>query len=116
MYNHRDDWENRFRLRYALDEPEADGTVEGAILRQTKGGGPDVDFARLEDQRVVSFQGGGEHLAGARLRIDWSLGYAKASEDRPDERYVEWQASDVLLREDISDPSKPNFTAVSAAD
>lgn len=115
MYNHRDDWENRFRLRYVLDEPGSDGIAEGAIRRQTKGGGPDVDYTRLEDQRVVSVQGGGEHLLGDRLQATWSAGYGRASEDRPDERYVEWQASDVLLRENISNPRKPQFSPVSSA-
>jgi TonB-dependent receptor len=115
MYNHRDDWENRFRLRYVLDEPNADGTVEGAIRRQTKGGGPDVKYTRLEDQRVLSLQGGGEHLVAERLQVNWSAGYGRASEDRPDERYVEWQASDVLMNEDISNPRKPRFTPVSAS-
>jgi TonB-dependent receptor len=115
MYNHRDDWENRFRLRYVLDEPNPDGTVAGAIRRQTKGGGPDVKYTRLEDQRVLSLQGGGEHLLAERLRVNWSAGYGRASEDRPDERYVEWQASNVVMTEDISDPRKPQFTPVAAA-
>lgn len=114
MYNHRDDWENRYRLRYVLDEPGADGIAEGSIRRQTKGGGPDMDYTRLEDQRVTSLQGGGDHLLVDRLQVSWSAGYGRASEDRPDERYVEWQASDVLLREDISDPGKPQFTPVSS--
>jgi TonB-dependent receptor len=113
MYNHRDDWENRYRLRYVLDEPDANGNVEGTIRRQTKGGGPDVKYTRLEDQRVLSFQGGGEHLLGERLSVDWSAGFARASEDRPDERYIEWQASDVPMSEDISNPGKPQFTPLS---
>lgn len=116
MYNHRNDWENRFRLRYALDEPGSDGTVVGNVRRQTKGGGPDVKYTRLEDQRVLFFQGGGEHLLANRIRVNWSAGYGRASEDRPDERYVEWQASDVLLQEDISNPGKPRFTALNAGD
>jgi TonB-dependent receptor len=112
MYNHRDDWENRYRLRYVLDEPGADGIAEGAVRRQTKGGGPDARYTRLEDQRVLTLLAGGEHLLGGRARVDWSAGYGRASEDRPNERYVEWQASDVALRADISDESRPNFTPV----
>lgn len=115
MYNHRDDWENRYRLRYVLDEPGPDGIAEGNVRRQTKGGGPDVRYTRLEDQRVLTLLGGGEHLLGDRVQLSWSAGYARASEDRPNERYVEWQASDVLLREDISDESRPNFTPVDAS-
>jgi len=115
MYTHRNDWENRYRLRYVLDEPDANGIVSGAVRRQTKGGGPGVDYTRLEDQRVLSLQTGGEHLLAERLKVTWSAGYGRASEDRPDERYVEWQASRVALQEDISDPRKPQFTPVSGA-
>ncbi len=112
MYNHRDDWENRWRLRYVLNEPDASGITTGAVRRQTKGGGPGVRYTRLEDQRVLSLQTGGEHLLAERLGISWSAGYGRASEDRPDERYVEWQASNVSIREDISNPNRPVFTPV----
>jgi TonB-dependent receptor len=37
LYNHRDDWENRFRLRYVLDEPDASGIQTGELRRQTQG-------------------------------------------------------------------------------
>jgi TonB-dependent receptor len=115
MYNHRDDWENRFRLRYVLGEPDANGVARANIRRQTKGGGPGVKYTRLEDQRVLSFQGGGEHLFAERFQMRWSASYGKASEDRPDERYIEWQASRVMMQEDISNPSKPNFTPLDAS-
>jgi TonB-dependent receptor len=115
MYTHRNDWENRYRLRYALNEPDANGIATGAVRRQTKGGGPGVDYTRLEDQRVLSLQSGGEHLLAERLKVTWTAGYGRASEDRPDERYVEWQASNVALQADISNPRKPQFTAVNSA-
>lgn len=115
MYNHRDDWENRFRLRYVLREPDANGVVRTNVRRQTKGGGPGVEYARLEDQRVLSLQTGGQHLLADLFQLSWSASYGKASEDRPDERYVEWQASNVMMREDISNPSKPNFTPLDAS-
>jgi len=119
MYNHRDDLENRWRLRYVLDEPNAQGVVENAeIRRQTKGGGDNSrnQNTRLEDQRVLSLTGGGEHLLASRYELEWSLGFARASEDRPDERYIAWRARNVPLRADISNPRKPNFSAVNAAD
>jgi TonB-dependent receptor len=119
MYNHRDDWENRWRLRYALGEPNAQGIVEEAeIRRQTKGGGDNdrTKNTRLEDQRVLSLNAGGEHLLAARYELEWAVGYARASEDRPDERYIEWRSRDVPIRADISDPRKPSFSAVNGSD
>jgi len=119
MYNHRDDWENRWRLRYALDEPNAQGIVEEAeIRRQTKGGGDNgrTKNTRLEDQRVLSLNAGGEHLLAARYELEWSAGYARASEDRPDERYIEWRSRDIPIRADISNPRKPSFSAVNDSD
>jgi TonB-dependent receptor len=118
MYNHRDDFENRWRLRYVLDEPNAQGIVEEAeIRRQTKGGGPGrPKNTRLEDQRVLSLNTGGDHLLGARYELGWSVGYARASEDRPDERYIEWRSRNVPIRTDVLNPGKPSFTAVDASD
>lgn len=116
MYNHRDDWENRYRLRYALDEPGADGVQEGVIRRQTKGGidNPRVRNTRLEDQRVQSHALSGDHLLG-RVQAQWSAAYARASEFRPDERYIEYEVSDVPIRADLSNPRKPAFAALDAA-
>ena len=44
-------------------------------------------IARLERQRTMDFTLGGEHLFG-RLSADWSFNYARASEERPNERYI----------------------------
>jgi len=60
MYNWRDDWENRYRLRYTDIEPVfADNAqtitgFEGIAQRESKGGlGNDrIKNRRLEDQRV----------------------------------------------------------------
>jgi len=46
MYNHRDDWENRYSLRYVLGAPGADGVQSGRIRRQTKGG---IDDSRVRN-------------------------------------------------------------------
>lgn len=116
MYNHRNDYENRFRARYRLDEPNAQGVVEEAeIRRQTKGGTDDIKNARLEDQRASSFALGGEHMMD-RLKVDWQASYSRASEERPNERYVSWRLRDVPVRVDISDIEKPTFSFVNAAD
>ncbi len=111
LYNHRDDWENRFRARYVLDEPDAQGVQETEIRRQTKGGGPDprLKNTRLEDQRTQSHMLSGEHLVANRATLTWSGSIARASETRPDERYIEWRAQDVAITPDYSDEQNPRF-------
>jgi len=86
IYNHRDDWENRFRWRAIYENEEL------TIRKQTKGGidNEENDARRLEDQRLEKYSLGGEHQAG-NLAIDWKISTAKASEHRPDERYTRFQ-------------------------
>lgn len=105
----RRDWENRYRLRYSLSSPD-DGPVEANINRQTKGGGPGTDAARLEDQRTYSHALTGEHVLRAGIITDWSIAMSQASEDRPDERYIDWRASAIPVSPSISDPRKPVVT------
>lgn len=86
IYNHRDDWENRFRWRAIYEDEEL------TIRKQTKGGidNDKNDARRLEDQRLEKYSLGGEHKTG-NLAIDWKVSTAKASEHRPDERYTRYQ-------------------------
>lgn len=99
MYNHRNDWENRYRVVYKdLDEDVA------KIERQIKGG--THKNARLEDQRTYHFSLGGEHQIGA-LEIDWQGSYSKANEDRPNERYLQYRIKDVSFSQDVSNTEKP---------
>ena len=110
IYNHRNDWENRFRLRYILDEPNEDGIVEeGEIRRQTKGGSADNDNRRLEDQRTWRTGLSGDHLFG-NVKLDWGFSFAKASEERPNERYMEFRAKKVPVTVDLSDEREPYFS------
>ncbi len=117
LYNSRDDWENRFRARYVLGEPNASGVQTTEIRRQTKGGGPDprIKQTRLEDQRTQSHQLSGEHLLGGRATLTWSGSIARASETRPDERYIEWRARNVAIQPDYADQQNPQFNAVNPA-
>ena len=98
LYNSRDDWENRFRARYILSAPDAQGRQTAEIRRQTKGGVSDARSrgARLEDQRTQSHQLSGEHLFG-RVGLTWSGSIARASETRPDERYIDWRRTGVVV-------------------
>jgi len=98
LYNSRDDWENRYRTRFVLSAPNALGQQTAEIRRQTKGGIDDARSrgARLEDQRTQSHQLSGEHLFG-RIGLTWSGSIARASETRPDERYIEWRRTGVAV-------------------
>lgn len=117
LYNSRDDWENRFRARYVLTAPDGAGQQTAEIRRQTKGGGPGdrVRNARLEDQRTQSHQLSGSHLIRNFASFDWSGSLARASETRPDERYIEWRRTNVLLNADYSDEQNPQYTPVNPA-
>ncbi|KXX70128.1 TonB-dependent receptor [Flammeovirga sp. SJP92] len=110
IYNHRDDRENRYRFRYKDIESNGDGTYTAEIRRQTKGGLDDNNNknTRLEDQRTYNVTLGGEHLIANRFKLDWSGTLAKASEERPHERYINWRLKDVVLTQDLSNPEKPN--------
>ncbi|MBB4044460.1 TonB-dependent receptor [Bacteroides reticulotermitis] len=89
IYNRRHDWENRYRVTYKdLDKTglDKDGDMQQAAQIETKGGTPDNRNARLELQQTMDFSLGGEHQFG-RLSMDWGASYARATEDRPNERY-----------------------------
>lgn len=121
-YNWRDDKENRFRLRHRFRGNaatdliyDAAGNITGynvgEVLRQTKGGasGGRVDNRRLEDQRVRSLAIKGDHLFG-KLKTDWSVQFARASEERPNERYISMGRRNITVTQDISNPERPYLT------
>lgn len=114
IYNHRDDLENRFRITYKLKEPDANGLAAGSeIRRQTKGGidNSDNENRRLEDQRTYNLGLTGNHIAFGNIKLDWGLSYSKASEKRPNERYIGWNAKKINVATNISDTRKPYFEA-----
>ena len=110
IYNHRDDWENRFRLVVKMDEPDAAGNTVAEVERQSKGGigSGRVDNRRLEDQRTQSHSLSGEHILGGAL-LEWSAQWARASEERPNERYIQFIQEDVPVVADLSRLRRPNF-------
>jgi len=114
IYNSRDDLENRFRARYILGAPDANGIQNTEIRRQTKGGIDDARnrATRLEDQRTQSHQLSGQHLLASFATLDWSASIARASETRPDERYVDFRRTNVAIQPDYSDQQNPQFTPV----
>ncbi len=122
IYNWRDDRENRFRTRYRDIEQELDANgnyvYTGEIRRETKGG---LDNnrnknRRLEDQRVYNVSLRGEHLLSPKLDMDWGVSYSKASEDRPNERYIDFRQRNVSLNEDLSDGNYPLVSTVNSDD
>lgn len=119
MYNHRNDWENRYRLRYKLDEPNDQGIVEESeLIRETKGGlnNDANDNARLEDQRTLSLSLSGDHVLADFISMDWGAHFSKASEERPNERYIAWNVKDIPVTPDISDTREPHFSVVNEGD
>jgi TonB-dependent receptor len=98
MYNWRYDRENRYRLSIDDIEPTYDENdkiigYEGRVGRQTKGGIENNlnKGKRLEDQRVQNYSVKGEHLLSPKVDMDWSVSYSTASEDRPNERYINFR-------------------------
>lgn len=107
MYTKREDWENRYRLRYNDIEQDDDGNWVTEIRKQTKGGTEGNKFGRLEDQRMYSLRLGGEHLFG-NMEVNWAYANMYASEDRPNERYISMTNEDVIIDNlDLSDPRTP---------
>lgn len=128
MYNWRDDRENRYRFEQEILDAEDIGIGDFTITdntptrfpveikRQTKGG---LDNnrnrnTRLEDQKMQNYSFGGNHILG-NLKIDWMSSFAKASEERLNERYAEFK-SEYQINNDISDARLPLFTPVNSAD
>ena len=119
MYNIRDDRENRYRARYRGIDPIYDVNdniigFEGDVRRQTKGG---IDNkknknARLERQKVQNYSIGGEHLLSPKLDMDWSVNYAEASEDRPNERYIEFQNRGLDFDMNLNNTRFPLITGI----
>ncbi|MFC6102287.1 TonB-dependent receptor [Olivibacter domesticus] len=103
MYNWRDDRENRFRVRTDMELADEDAGIAGGFIldkisRETKGGinNSRNKNRRLEDQRVQNYSIGGNHLLLPSLDMDWAVSYSKASEDRPNERYINYEYEDAL--------------------
>ena len=124
MYNWRDDRENRFAYSSEILDGEdiqvgdfdiQNGNVTrfpSEIKRETKGGlaGGRTQSRRLEDQRMQNYSLGGDHLFG-NVKFDWMSSFAKASEKRPQERYIVY-ASEFEINNDVSNNRKPLHTAV----
>lgn len=84
IYNRRSDWENRYRI--TSKKISSDPSKQSLVL-QTKAGDSSNKDARLELQQTMDFTLDGEHHFG-KLKMDWAASYSRATEDRPEERYL----------------------------
>jgi TonB-dependent receptor len=109
LYNHRNDWENRFRLEHGIEYDPETKTYEAEIARQNKAGSANAGYARKEIQRTINTTLGGDHQFG-KLNMKWHGTYAKASEERPQERYIGYKVEGVEIIPDIKDPREPNYS------
>lgn len=123
MYNWRDDRENRFRHRQRKMKPvyDADNSItgyKGELDRQVKGGinNRRNKNRRLEDQRVLSLGANGEHLLASWLEMQWSGSFARASEDRPNERYMTYKSKEHTFSQDLSNGIFPKITTLDETD
>ncbi len=118
MYNRRKDFENRYRNVFKTKGEPTEKDSEGydiytlkKVNKQIKVGDNNKN-ARLEDQQMMQFSLNGDHILG-KVKADWGVSFSKASEDRPDERYLQYVQKgddDTYVKGDISDPRKPFLT------
>ena len=113
MYSQRNDWENRYRLRYKDIEQDDNGNWSAEIRRETKGGvnSDRVNNQRLEDQRTKFVSLGGKHDFANFLQMKWKASIASASEARPDERYISYRQKGASISLLEADARKPLFRA-----
>lgn len=116
LYNRRNDWENRYKFTLAFEnDDDTDDIAVDEVAYETKGGAKDQKYSRLEQQQTFDLSLGGEHLFG-KLKMDWGATYARASEDRPNERYIAFVNGDDVdgIEMDITtDPRQPFVTSSS---
>ena len=113
IYNWREDYESRFRTVYNGIEQDSAGIWTAEIRKETKGGNDDIKNQRLEDQRMSNYSVGGEHQFG-KIGVDWAGAMSRASEDRPNERYISYRNRDVVVVPNLSDKTKPRIAAATA--
>lgn len=115
MYNWRDDHENRYRLRFNgvkevlnKDKTQVIGYT-GDLRAQTKGGIMDNlnKGARLERQIMQNYFIKGDHLLGAKIDMDWGLSFSRAEEQRPNERYTDYQVKSIPFLKDFGNEETP---------
>jgi len=122
IYNHRDDLENRYRLRYAFEENDEDDPTDDTytISRQTKGGidNDTNENRRLERQKMYRVGLNGAHILFKKVQFDWNVGFSKASEERPNERYINYESEQdaSTITQDFLNTRTPFFNSMDRMD
>lgn len=114
-YNWRNDWENRYRLRYKSIKVDESGASKAEIRRQTKGGVKNNKYGRLEDQKMKALRIGGDHYFG-KVKANWSVSALEANEKRPNERYISMRNKKVPITLDLNDIRRPMVSVADAND
>lgn len=110
MYNRRNDWENRYALEYKDIEQTDDGWTAEIVRSNKMSNSSDKGGGRLEEQRSRFLSLGGDHLFAGKLKMDWSVSYAKAGEEKPHEMSIAYAAEGVPVSVDISNKENPVVT------
>lgn len=112
MFNWRDDWENRFATAFKKIKSSGDKYV-GDVERSVKMGINDDrhDAHRLEIQQMINFALGGEHVLGSKMEMEWGASFARALEQRPEERSIVYRQKNVSISERLQDPLYPEVRA-----
>lgn len=84
-------------------------TEKAQSASRTKAGTPDNRNARPGASAYHGFRFGRRTLMGA-IGMDWNASYAKATEERPNERYLDFQLKKQEFDMDLSDERQPLAT------
>lgn len=115
IYNSRNDLENRFATNFGFEE----GSDETEIRRQVKGGSnanSGADGRRLEEQRTYNLTLSGEHTIADVIKLTWNGTMARASEEKPYERYVQFRNRNATTSVNIANPEKPLVDILTGGD
>ncbi len=118
IFNQRDDWENRYRLRFkGISPPDEKGISTAEVRRQTKGGinNNENKKQRLERQKTYKLSLKGEHILFNWVQLDWKGSHSKASEERPHERYISYRLKKTNVSLDLEDLKRPHVIPLSNA-
>lgn len=116
MYNYRNDYENRYAFQLKDMEPVdgQTGVFSGELRRAIKMGATSPENPsgrRHENQQIMHFMLGGDHLFASSLHFDWGGSFARALENKLHERTPGWRVKDAVINADYTDTRFPLFSS-----